>query len=77
MDFYTQNGRKRPVRLSSETRLFAYESLNRKYGVCELKRKAEEAYEKYKEGEKADSGKAEWIPTEEQIAEAKRLMLCL
>ena len=37
MEFYTQNGRKRPVRLSEATRLFAFESLNRKYGLDTLK----------------------------------------
>ena len=33
MEFYTQNGRKRPVRLSEATRRFAYDSLERKYGL--------------------------------------------
>ena len=33
MEFYTQNGRKRPVRLSEATRKFAFDSLNRKYGL--------------------------------------------
>ena len=37
MKFYTQNGGKRPVRLSEPTRKFAYESLNRKYGLDTLK----------------------------------------
>ena len=37
MEFYTQNGRVRPVRLSDSTRKFAYESLNRKYGLDTLK----------------------------------------
>ena len=32
MIFYAQNGKERPVRLCEETRRFAYESLNRKYG---------------------------------------------
>ena len=32
MEFYCHNG-KRPVRLSEKTRLFAYESLNHKYGL--------------------------------------------
>ena len=36
MDFYTQNGRQRPCRLSNETRRFAYDSLNRKYGLDTL-----------------------------------------
>ncbi len=36
MEFYTQNGYKRPVRLSEETRAFAYDSLNRKYGLDTL-----------------------------------------
>jgi len=33
MEFYTSSGLKRPVRLSEETRQFAYESLNHKYGT--------------------------------------------
>lgn len=33
MEFYTQNGRKRPVRLSEATRRFAHRSLGRKYGL--------------------------------------------
>ena len=37
MDFYTQNGRVRPVRLSEKTRKFAYDSLNKKYGLDTLK----------------------------------------
>ncbi len=37
MDFYTQNNQKRPVRLSAQTRKFAYDSLNRKYGLDTLK----------------------------------------
>ena len=37
MKFYTQNGGKRPVRLSEKTRQFAYNSLNRKYGIDTLK----------------------------------------
>lgn len=36
MEFYTQNGNKRPVRLSEATRKFAYDSLNRKYGLDTL-----------------------------------------
>lgn len=36
MEFYSQNGIKRPVRLSEDTRKFAYESLNRKYGLDTL-----------------------------------------
>ena len=36
MNFYTQNGGKRPVRLSEATRQFAYDSLNRKYGLDTL-----------------------------------------
>ena len=36
MEFYAQNGKTRPVRLSYETRKFAYESLNRKYGLDTL-----------------------------------------
>ena len=37
MKFYTQNGGKRPIRLSEPTRKFAYDSLNRKYGLDTLK----------------------------------------
>jgi formate C-acetyltransferase len=37
MNFYTQNGGKRPIRLSEQTRIFAYESLGRKYGLDTLK----------------------------------------
>lgn len=37
MIFYTQNGGKRPIRLSKQTRQFAYESLERKYGLDTLK----------------------------------------
>jgi len=37
MEFYVQNGNKRPVRLSEATRQFAYDSLNRKYGLDTLK----------------------------------------
>ena len=37
MEFYTQNGNQRPVRLSEKTRRFAYDSLNRKYGLDTLK----------------------------------------
>lgn len=37
MEFYSQNGNKRPVRLSENTRKFAAESLNRKYGLDTLK----------------------------------------
>ncbi len=37
MEFYTQNGNKRPIRLSEATRIFAYDSLNRKYGKDTLK----------------------------------------
>ena len=37
MEFYTPNGRRRPIRLSEATRLFAFESLNRKYGLDTLK----------------------------------------
>ena len=33
MQFFTQNGLVRPVRLSKGTRKFAYDSLNRKYGL--------------------------------------------
>ena len=33
MRFYTQNGRGRPVRLCEETRRFAYDSLNKRYGL--------------------------------------------
>ena len=37
MEFYTQNGRVRPIRLSDSTRAFAYDSLNRKYGLDTLR----------------------------------------
>lgn len=37
MEFYTQNGRARPVRLCEETRKFAHDSLNRKYGLDTLR----------------------------------------
>ncbi len=37
MEFYTQNGMRRPIRLSEDTRKFAYDSLNRKYGLDTLK----------------------------------------
>lgn len=36
MEFYTSSKEKRPVRLSEETRRFAYESLNHKYGLDTL-----------------------------------------
>lgn len=36
MEFYTQNGNKRPVRLSEDTRQFAYDSLMHKYGLDTL-----------------------------------------
>ena len=32
MEFYTTSDKKRPIRLSEQTRRFAYESLNHKYG---------------------------------------------
>ena len=37
MEFYSQNGKHRPIRLCEETRRFAYDSLNRKYGTDTLK----------------------------------------
>ena len=37
MKFYAQNGGNRPIRLSEQTRKFAYESLGRKYGLDALK----------------------------------------
>ena len=37
MEFYTQNGRVRPIRLSGKTRSFALDSLGRKYGLDTLK----------------------------------------
>lgn len=40
MEFYAVNGRKRPTRLCEETRRFAYESLNRKYGLETLATRA-------------------------------------
>ena len=36
MEFYTQNNHQRPIRLSEATREFAYDSLNRKYGLDTL-----------------------------------------
>ena len=33
MEFYTQGGLRRPVRLSEKTRQFAYDSLHHKYGL--------------------------------------------
>ena len=38
MQFYTQNGMNRPVRLSEATRKFANDSLGRKYGIDTLKK---------------------------------------
>ena len=40
MEFYSPNGRKRPVRLSEKTRKFAYDSLDRRYGLDTLKTNA-------------------------------------
>ena len=40
MEFYAQNGGKRPIRLSDSTRRFAYDSLGRKYGLDTLKTNA-------------------------------------
>ncbi len=37
MEFYTQNGNKRPIKLSEATRRFAHDSLGRKYGKDTLK----------------------------------------
>ncbi len=37
MEFYTQNGNKRPMRLTEDTRRFAHDSLNRKYGKDTLR----------------------------------------
>ena len=37
MEFYNGNKLKRPVRLSESTRKFAFDSLNRKYGLDTLK----------------------------------------
>jgi hypothetical protein len=37
MEFYAQNGNKRPIRLSEQTRCFAYDSMHRKYGLDTLK----------------------------------------
>ena len=33
MEFYTQNRKQRPIRLSESTRQFAYDSLQHKYGL--------------------------------------------
>lgn len=40
MEFYTQNGMTRPVRLSEKTRKFAADSLGRKYGLDTMRTKA-------------------------------------
>ncbi|MBR3895329.1 MAG: hypothetical protein IKJ35_09345 [Clostridia bacterium] len=40
MEFYAVNGKKRPIRLCDATRRFAYESLNRKYGLDTLEHRA-------------------------------------
>ena len=40
MEFYTQNGITRPIRLSESTRKFGYDSLARKYGLDTLKTEA-------------------------------------
>lgn len=37
MEFYAQNKKHRPIRLSYKTRKFAYDSLNKKYGLDTLK----------------------------------------
>ena len=37
MEFYTQNKRVRPIRLTDKTRKFAYDSLNKRYGLDTLK----------------------------------------
>ncbi|MBE6702574.1 MAG: hypothetical protein E7585_04070, partial [Ruminococcaceae bacterium] len=37
MEFYAQNGMRRPIRLSEATRQFAHDSLHRKYGLDTLK----------------------------------------
>lgn len=37
MEFYAQNENKRPIRLSEETRRFAHDSLNRRYGLDTLR----------------------------------------
>ena len=37
MEFYTQNKKIRPIRLSDKTRKFAFDSLNKKYGLDTLK----------------------------------------
>ena len=37
MEFYAQNGKKRPIRLSEETRRFAFDSLGHKYGKDTLR----------------------------------------
>ena len=40
MNFYAQNGNARPIRLSENTRKFAFDSLNRKYGLDTLRVKS-------------------------------------
>lgn len=53
MEFYSLTGRKRPVRLSEETRRFAFESLEHKYGLDTLKTPAVEL---------DDSDTLAWMP---------------
>ena len=40
VNFYAQNGRERPIRLSESTRTFAHDSLERRYGLDTLRTKA-------------------------------------
>ncbi|MBQ9806505.1 MAG: hypothetical protein IJW49_08390 [Clostridia bacterium] len=59
MEFYTQNGKVRPIRLSEATRKFACDSLNRKYGLDTLRVMSialddVEDFETYSELEKYD-----------------------
>ncbi len=59
MEFYAANGRKRPTRLCDKTRRFAYESLNRRYGLETLETRAVDldgvaGYESLTELEKYD-----------------------
>ena len=68
MEFYTQNGNKRPVRLSEKTRQFACDSLNRKYGLNTLKRMGVSL-----DGVE-DSGRKEWIPAMEELERTRSIL---
>ena len=68
MEFYTQKGMTRPIRLCENTRLFAHESLNHKYGLDTLKTMAvtldridKDSFEKMTPYERQDAGIAEIV----------------